>query len=988
MKGHLEWVFRHIKKDPDDNSQFLAGYWANGQEITRLRRYRTPQSTSLQIIIARDFASALEGSDRLPGWFIDELVDFTKKWIGSLRKSDSRDYCVFQRASYWGEEEGYYLRDHILIWKALGITEVLEDRGMKSSENLEQHLANRRERQIALGVYTSNQARRRILKRFTTQNPMTDKRMFATYRDTRDNSFFLDTMDTILFYDEQKFFRDTAQETSYSQQLSGRKAVVNEWIRTLDIQTHHKRIDDKDWQEPLQYGLAMQMARHGHQIDSRPVSDIFDEALKVLLQSCSTSGIFPGFLTRELKLPATFNGASDLRWSGRDSYWHTSFELPYILWRYAKERLEETRGQDKKQAALEKPAAASQKKANKQPQSLIDPPLHEQSFMPQFIRAKTVFGGQDFTDQSNVFEISDEWLVPYPEFLHFDSKRSLTDLFKAITQQDTSASRLRRLIIDIPKRKNQTDDQTLVDPQPCTSEEFFERLQQWRTKKTNMLIKKRIVWLYSNDEEAAAMCPASVPESEQAALTGFFGRHNNYDKHVLDDPSAGNNSWKTEFHLSFYQLEQLGNSAQSKPEIALAKRIRRASMGFRFNGDFFDCYWTCHIINFGDRMGTKKGYQGTEVAGSTQDVEKFLNDFISTKVGNSELAFPGNGSKKLVWHQRKVLELILFEEIIRKVTAGTQKILEEIKDVLASTNLSRSEENETKDLPDKVKETVLFSKIDGNAYFSFSARWEVIQQLLQVLDEDLSDTVKKIENWQDREKNRGTETPRWTKKDEKRYKPALRRMQLSNAESVQGLLQLQEKVQSLRSSLISRRDYIRDDLNLRGAENTRYFTYVTVVFLPLGFATGIFSMSEAPAGATLARMSGTAAITFLLTVLALYFVVELLEAYKILRAILIEKLARVKDGLERILLSLYIAYVLWRALGGSMENFFNTQEIPHEGSPSPQRSNEANTGRRASTAALPEGILQGQPARPKRPASLPSLSGDLENQIGSRHSFG
>lgn len=40
-------------------------------------------------------------------------------------------------------------------------------------------------------------------------------------------------------------------------------------------------------------------------------------------------------------------------------------------------------------------------------------------------------------------------------------------------------------------------------------------------------------------------------------------------------------------------------------------------------------------------------------------------------------------------------------------------------------------------------------------------------------------------------------------------------------------------MKSLKTSLISRRDYIRDDLNFRGADNTRYLTYVAVVFLQL-----------------------------------------------------------------------------------------------------------------------------------------------------------
>lgn len=62
---------------------------------------------------------------------------------------------------------------------------------------------------------------------------------------------------------------------------------------------------------------------------------------------------------------------------------------------------------------------------------------------------------------------------------------------------------------------------------------------------------------------------------------------------------------------------------------------------------------------------------------------------------------------------------------------------------------------------------------------------------------------------------------------------------------------------------------IRNDLSLQGSENVRFLTYVTVVFLPLGFATGIFSMSGAPDGKVLGSMATCAVVALLLTVLAL-----------------------------------------------------------------------------------------------------------------------
>lgn len=64
---------------------------------------------------------------------------------------------------------------------------------------------------------------------------------------------------------------------------------------------------------------------------------------------------------------------------------------------------------------------------------------------------------------------------------------------------------------------------------------------------------------------------------------------------------------------------------------------------------------------------------------------------------------------------------------------------------------------------------------------------------------------------------------------------------------------------------------MRGDLELRGADDIRLFTYVTVVFLPVGFATGIFSMSDTPSSHTLIRMIITAVVALLVTVIALTY---------------------------------------------------------------------------------------------------------------------
>ncbi|KAF9875003.1 hypothetical protein CkaCkLH20_07697 [Colletotrichum karsti] len=76
-------------------------------------------------------------------------------------------------------------------------------------------------------------------------------------------------------------------------------------------------------------------------------------------------------------------------------------------------------------------------------------------------------------------------------------------------------------------------------------------------------------------------------------------------------------------------------------------------------------------------------------------------------------------------------------------------------------------------------------------------------------------------------------------------------------------------IQSLRETLKTSQEQLRDDIGFYGAENIRFFTYVTAVFLPLGFAASIFSMSEEPPEGVLRPMVICSVIALVLTFVAL-----------------------------------------------------------------------------------------------------------------------
>ncbi|KAK1448505.1 hypothetical protein CCUS01_11604 [Colletotrichum cuscutae] len=134
---------------------------------------------------------------------------------------------------------------------------------------------------------------------------------------------------------------------------------------------------------------------------------------------------------------------------------------------------------------------------------------------------------------------------------------------------------------------------------------------------------------------------------------------------------------------------------------------------------------------------------------------------------------------------------------------------------------------------------------------------------------DLAGNLAQMELWRTREKDRQAEEPRWTLNDENRHRVIIVKLRVSNEHDVQKLKWIHLEIASLNELLAKRLEVMRNDLEQRRANDTQKFTYVTVVFLPLGFATGVFSMSGAPAGQTLVSMVFTAIVSLVVTALML-----------------------------------------------------------------------------------------------------------------------
>ncbi|KAL7945803.1 hypothetical protein V8C42DRAFT_321611 [Trichoderma barbatum] len=144
-----------------------------------------------------------------------------------------------------------------------------------------------------------------------------------------------------------------------------------------------------------------------------------------------------------------------------------------------------------------------------------------------------------------------------------------------------------------------------------------------------------------------------------------------------------------------------------------------------------------------------------------------------------------------------------------------------------------------------------------------------MQEILQEVQEDLSENLAKIKLWLHQEDNRGPDKPRWTDKDEYHYGGAIHKLQASNNFYIEELERCSAKISAFNTQLTREMDNARSYWEIRTTNDVGLFTYVTVVFLPTSFAIGVFSMNGIPSKHTLLYMIVTAVVALLVTAIAL-----------------------------------------------------------------------------------------------------------------------
>ena len=894
----VNWATQSGGNENPSNELPAPRCWASGRARTRvggdpwllhdLRIDTALQITKVATFLSRRGKQATSQSSEEPKslWMrgldkvslVRSFETIVTSWLKGLDKGKRVDKHVYPR-SRKGKPDMFFFADHAVIWWAV---KSIEELGM--SPNLEFYNVEKLQTR-SKQLNASEAIQLSFVKRFTTENPVTRKRMLATSRSQMSTQVLLSTEETMLVYAAEQGLLSKA-----SKQEKGEKITL--WASTLDCQKYHEEEnDDNEWNHTAQFALALMLASQNYQINSRAPPEMYTTARSVLMESSWSNGLFAGML--DSQQPVFFEEKDP-----QDSYWSATFEIPYILGQYAQSSNMSTGAVDTRdlsaqpphppELSWQNPDAAKMSEQVSQVVSLLNRSVPRIMLTTvnkaPAMRQHIPFGGG--IDGRNTVELFDDWLYSVPKFFSFrgqlDGKTlqswclkmrnffGMAVIGKGIgtinrleigEEYDGKNDKIKAIIVDVPGTNSSTQSDgsggldTPISDCIQSNGELLHRLGKERTWAN---AKKRLLQFFHVEQTTALIC--YLVSSKEEGLVHFFDRHNGYEKLMFDDVSRLANTWVTEMHLSFYRVldqesskDNLQAEFPTNDEILFPsskkkadKWIRRAIISFRFDGDFFDRFWTCHFMEHDPG----------------NDLDKL-----------QELDVKGFDPDGKHWQQRRVLELILFDRILERMTAAIYEILDEARTrVLLSLDNDRKNSGTSADGPRKsalAEALTLLEAKNNDDFLEASVLCHKIQHLLQAMMDDLDKNLTVIQQWSGQEGQRIHDKPRWTRKDEHRHRGEISKWQASNKYKIQELRRQRADIASYNSSLARKLEDIRNDLTLRGADDIRLFTYITAFFLPVGFATGFFSMNGPPSGNTVGGMLGFAVVALLITLVAI-----------------------------------------------------------------------------------------------------------------------
>ncbi|KAK7545268.1 hypothetical protein IWX46DRAFT_113418 [Phyllosticta citricarpa] len=789
----------------------------------------------------------------------DYIGEAFKRWKEVLDRTMTREETAFEGIKENGVAT-FHLEHHVWTWLAL---ECLQQLGLQTGSNSEKGKAQSPKNSKPL---SAEAARDVILQRFLVdEKSFLKQKIIASSRNVLGTRYPFRPRDTALIYGSRAGLFD------------GDKECLEAWANTLGIQRFYRVSEDSKFQKPLRYGLEMLLSYEG--LPGSRNRD-FNSTQECLKRASGSHGLFPGRIKENFPTETFFKDCD------HGLFWRTVFELPYILWitragtgdrmqSWRLKTLPRVPHRDMDQISVPETLSNTEDalqvfKKNKDPKSVDAffakkylPPSHSLDFSrvlevsetwlyrtPEFLESEEYWIGLISGRKSSLKEMVVFWvrLVTYQhvrnnQLIDWFFTMGVTSLFESILTPDERKELVlrqtesewqkekRAFIKDVPRSGSAQDGLKWPKWDLMENGDFCRSLLEVRTAEN---AKKRVIGIDRPYHDIAVLCCCAFTDFK--SLLAFFKRHFNYQMSFLDVTIRAKNYWETELHLSFWQLLSETDDGERKgllrPDcldgFALkGKKLARASISFRFDGDFLDRYWTCHII---------ENLPVPDHDGSYLHLEPKM-----------VVRLPSYSHTRS-WTQRRVFEQMILDRMLSTAEVSTIRILnffESLKSPTSSDSfLSRD-------------------------YFSYIKQWNVMIVALDRLIQDIHAILEHLDSWQKREDARGEERPRWTLKDETKYNYTISFWTRVNHQNGRDLRSQYNRARQLMSRIESIRASFRDDVNLRSAEDVRVFTSVTVIFLPLGFAAAIFSMNGIPERSLTTIMAKTAVTALFITLFIL-----------------------------------------------------------------------------------------------------------------------
>ena len=885
LRGHMIWIC--AKADYSNLESFYPHHWPDGRRISYLW-WLSPTSlidTPLQLLkvfcyykVAKRILDETDGNNEL-SWIQESLRDKVHTWINRLHRSNERGTYAFCHpvSMDFDDEQNrkYRLTDHVLIGLAIKAVEELK-------------LATGHD---VLSYYPYEEVRRKILKRFTVENPISKQKMFATSRWKYATRFLLHSKDTILFSTEGLEYLQNRKMPEQKQEDSKRsdtnrkmperkekgskrsdtidlwKYADQRWIKLLDAQAYHEDFQSQEWDDPLWYAIVSLLAFKGVRVNNETSRVLMRNSRPLLFATSSYNGLFAGQLGCD-NIPEMFDHECNC-----DDYWFRTFEVVHILWGL--------RVMTRTDTSEDEPSMTSRTNSPS-PGALVA--SKETPKTGQKIEKHFIFSNIDPSkNQRGIVALSDDWLQSSPAFLDFsssdtkvdtshsteDSTDSLLDIIRRFPEPspDLKEQSMAGVVINVPKWSLGTE---ISKPQLASHGMVQELNQQtvWESK-------KRIVWSTCLDRAAVVRCFRVSSSGEKESLVSFLKRYAECEKYFLDSASADLNEWETELHFSFFRISSIKDD-NSLHKLEDRSFLRSTTTSLRFSGDFSDRYWVCYFLDpQKDRADTSEGITLGERLRPNEDCglrdNRDLGLVARTHVdfdASERLARRQNKRTGRSWQQRRVLELLIYSKMLEELRDSTNNILHSVKRLaLRSHNDTPFDSNP---FQTAIQEANRLQRLgEKEEYASIAREWRRYIQILIVVEENLIDNIENIDQWEQRERDRQSQQPRWTERDIRNHFTTILRLTILTQRQANDIRRLRDNIRAFHESLPSQLETMRDDISFRGSENINLFTYVTIVFLPLGFATGVLSMNEIPNHSLLKSFVYLALVAFGLTVLAL-----------------------------------------------------------------------------------------------------------------------